>query len=146
MNAIKFYCLLICFLLISYSNVRAEKISEIFFDNYVVDKANILNTSELDLLNSMLKRIDNETTDQIAIVIINRLDGQKIEKFSLEVYNRNGIGQRIKNNGVLILLSIQDRQVTIELGYGLENIITDSYAGFILDKDMIPHFKKADYF
>jgi hypothetical protein len=146
MKTIKIFCLLICFLLISYSNVRAEKISEVIFNNYVFDNANILDASESDSLNSILKHIDDETTNQIVIAIINSLGGQMIEDFSLELFNRTGIGQKIKHNGVLILLSIQDRKVRIALGYGLENIITDSYAGIIIREEMIPHFKQEDYY
>ncbi len=137
--------LIFSLLLICSAAIYSEDVYEIKFSNWVVDNPKILKESELNELNRILKQIQDETTNQIFVAIINSLDGKLIEDFTHELYNTVGIGEKTKNNGALILLAMKEGGVRITLGYGLENIFTDSYAGYIIDNHMVPHFKNGDF-
>lgn len=138
------YCI---FIILTISvNSHSEDISDIHFDNYAIDMANILNETELTSLNKTLKELEEQTTCQLFVAIINSLDGQNIDKFSLELANRSYTGHPTKDNEILFLISKNDRAVRIEVGYGLENIITDEYAGQILRNEIIPEFKDGNYY
>lgn len=125
--------------------VHSEKPSDIQFSRFVVDNPKLLSIKDFQELNSLLKQIENETTNQIFIAIINTLDGQKIEEFASELYSSARPGLSIKNNGVLIILAMKERRIRISLGYGLENVITDVYVSFIINNHIMPHFKNGDF-
>jgi uncharacterized protein len=80
------------------------------------------------------------------IFTINELGNETIEQYALNVFNQNKLGQAGKDNGILILFSKLDREVRIEVGYGLESYITDAVASRIIRNTMIPKFKVEDYF
>ena len=89
--------------------------------------------------------LDQKTNSQIAVLIIESLNGEPIERFSVELSTRWGIGSRVQGDtGVLLLLVIKDRKSRIEVGYGLEGILPDGRAGEIL-RDMRPHLQAGDY-
>ncbi len=73
------------------------------------------------------------------------LGDEPIEEVSYDIAKKNGIGQKGKDNGVLVLIAKDDRQMRIEVGYGLEGVLPDILAGQIIRKEMIPHFKEGDY-
>lgn len=123
----------------------AEAPFEINFKSHVLDVAGALATDENLKLNGILAEIEFATTCQIVVAIIQTLAGKKIEGFSLALANDQGIGQKFKNNGVLILLAVKEREGRIEVGYGLETVLTDPKATLILHEKMIPFFKNAHY-
>lgn len=100
-----------------FSSIHSEKVPDIVFDNYIIDNANLLDDKELDDLGKKLKDIETQTSIQFFIAIFNSLDGQKIENFALELFNKTGIGYNIKNNGLLLLASKQDKALRISTGY-----------------------------
>ena len=112
----------------------------------VTDNANIFGSSELHSLRKKLKKFEAETSNQLVVVTIESLEGESIESFSLEVFNRNKLGQKDIDNGVLILFSKVDREVRIEVGYGLEHVLTDITSHHIIQDIMIPEFKDKNYF
>ena len=73
------------------------------------------------------------------------LDGQPIEDYALAILREWGIGSKEKNNGALIVVAVQDRRSRIEVGYGLEGLLTDGLTGRIQDQAMIPYFRKGNY-
>lgn len=79
------------------------------------------------------------------MVIIDTLQGLTVEDYAVELFRRWGIGQKGKDNGVLLLVAIKDREMRIEVGYGLEGAIPDGKAGRIRDEYIIPYFKEEDY-
>lgn len=85
------------------------------------------------------------TTNQVAIFVIDSLEGEVLEEYSLKVAEKWKLGTKKKDNGVLILLSIRDRKVRIEVGYGLEGILTDVYCNRVIKNSMIPWFKEENY-
>lgn len=113
---------------------------------FVTDKANVLSRDEIQLLERRLRALNDSTSNQIAVVLIPTLDGQDLEDYANKLFRTWGIGQKKKNNGVLILAAINDRKIRIEVGYGLEDAIPNSAAAAIIDKDIKPAFKNANYF
>ena len=114
--------------------------------NHVVDLAGIIDNSIEVKLNQYLKELEQKTTAQIAILTIKSLEGESIEDLSITVaHDRWKLGQKGKDNGVLLLVSFMDRKYRIEVGYGLEGVIPDSLAGSIGRSYLVPFFKKGDY-
>jgi len=112
---------------------------------YVMDQANLISTStELDIIKTS-EALYYETGAQIVLVTLNNLSGYDIEQYSVQLFRDWGIGNKEKNNGVLIILALEDREVRIEVGYGLEGAIPDSVAGRILDDYMLPNLQDGEY-
>lgn len=112
----------------------------------VNDYAGVLSSSEKQQLERKLVAYDDSTSTQIAVVLVNTLDGKPIEETALNIYRSWGIGNKKTNNGVLILAAIEDRQIRIEVGYGLEGAIPDITANQIIRNDIGPGFRSGDYF
>jgi uncharacterized protein len=112
---------------------------------YVNDFAELLSSDVRAQLEAQLSQLDEDTTAEVAVVTITTLDGEPIEYYANEIFNEWGIGQKSEDNGILFLIALDERETRIEVGYGLESIITDGRAGRILDTDVIPNFKNGDY-
>ena len=89
---------------------------------------------------------DSSSSNQIAVVIIPTLDGYPKEEYATKLFREWGIGNKKSNNGVLLLIAINDRQIRIEVGYGLEGAIPDVTALSIIDNDIKPAFKAGNYY
>lgn len=112
---------------------------------YVQDYAQVLSAEDKSRLLSIGQELDNKTTAQLAVVTVKTLDGQPIEDYALAILREWGIGSKEKNNGALIVVAVQDRRSRIEVGYGLEGLLTDGLTGRIQDQAMIPYFRKGNY-
>ena len=112
---------------------------------YVQDYANLLSAETKSTINAVSKDLDNKTKAQVVVVTVPSLDGQPIENYSLELFRAWGIGDKEKNNGVLLLVALKDRQSRIEVGYGLEGALPDGLTGRIQDQAMIPYFSTGNY-
>jgi len=112
---------------------------------YVNDFAGVFKPEQRQDLEQFLAELERKTTSQVAVVTVPSLEGNEIRDFANRLFERWGIGQKGKDNGVLMVAAIQDRQAWIEVGYGLEPIIPDARAGRILDQYVIPYFKQGDY-
>jgi len=113
--------------------------------NYVVDLAGIIEPAAEQGLNSYLRELDKKTTAQVVILTIKSLDGESIEGFSIDMAEKWRLGQKGKDNGVLFTISTGDRRYRIEVGYGLEGLLPDSFAGSIGRQYLVPYFKKGQY-
>jgi len=120
---------------------RAEKPANLQNSGYVNDFAGVMNEAEEREVASYLRRVDESTKAQIAIVTIRSLEEMPVEDFSIELARRWGIGYKDKNapaasragdQGILVLFSIGDRKMRIETGYGAEDAIPDGFAGDLL--------------
>ncbi len=87
--------------------------------------------------------LQQKTKAQIAVLIIPTLDGEDVTEYANKVFRSWGIGEKDKNNGILFLIALKDKQMRIEVGYGLEGAINDAKAGQILDDYAIPYFKQG---
>lgn len=114
-------------------------------NGFINDLAGILNFQEEDQLNQRVKKYEAETGVQIAILSIKTLDGNEINQYATRVFNEWGIGQKDKNNGILILHSTGDRKIFIATGRGIEGAIPDITAKHIVENDMAPYFKKSEF-
>ncbi len=112
----------------------------------VNDYVNWLTDAEAGRLERKLRAYHDTTSTQIVVVLIPSLDGLSIEDYSVALAQKWGIGQRGKDNGLLILASQQERLTRIEVGYGLEGYLTDLTCNQIIEKFLIPHFRKENYY
>ena len=112
----------------------------------VVDKANVLLPQQTEVLEEKLVRVDDSSSNQIAVLIIPTLNDYPIEDYALKVLREWGIGGSENNNGVLLLIAIDDRRVRIETGYGLEGAIPDITAKSIIDNYITPNFIEGNYY
>jgi uncharacterized protein len=111
----------------------------------VNDFAQVLNRMELNKLETMLVSYNDSTSTQITIVTVPSLGGYEIADYANKLYEAWGIGQKSKNNGLLILLSMEERAVRMEVGYGLEDRLTDALSRRIIEREMVPNFRSGDY-
>jgi uncharacterized protein len=111
----------------------------------VHDFANLLSADQRAELESIARDVEQKTTAQIAVVTVNSLDGLTVENYAHELFEKWGIGKKNTNNGVLFLIAPQERRMKIEVGRGVERLLTDSLSGEICDKHVVPQFKQGDY-
>lgn len=112
----------------------------------VVDLAGVLKPSEAEVLIGKSIFLQLATTTQLAILIIPELKGEVLEKYSLRVANTWKLGRCDINSGVLILMAMKDRALRIEVGLGLESILTNAACKRIIEEDMVPLFKAGDFY
>lgn len=113
--------------------------------DYVVDLAGILDDSTERRLSASLRELEQKTTVQMVILTLQSLEGEDIEGFSIRTVERWKLGQKGKDNGVLLTVSVQDREYRFEVGYGLEGFLPDSLAGSIGREYLVPYFRKGDF-
>jgi uncharacterized protein len=112
---------------------------------YVVDLAGVLDPQNKARLIDMLKDLEAETTAQMVVLTINSLEGEPIESFSHQTAVKWGIGQKGKDNGLLLTVAVKDHKYRFEVGYGLESTLPDSLMGSIGRQYLVPNFRKGDY-
>jgi uncharacterized protein len=112
----------------------------------VTDFTNSLSFNEWKELESRLQRFEDSTSTQVAILLINSLEGASIDDYSMQVFEKNKIGQKGKDNGVLILVAKEDRKARIDVGYGLEGVLTDAVTSQIREREMNPYFKAGNFY
>ena len=112
----------------------------------VVDKAGVLSAEQVQILERQLVALDDSTSNQICIVTVPTLEGGSIDDYAVNLFRSWGIGNKKTNNGVLLLVAVNDRKVRIEVGYGLEGAIPDVTAKSIINNDLGPNFKQGNYY
>lgn len=112
----------------------------------VTDHAGVLAVGEIALLERELAAFEDSTSTQIAVLVVRSTGGVPIEEFALRVAEENRIGRKGRDNGVLLVVAMEDREVRIEVGYGLEGAIPDALAGRIVRNEIIPQFRSGKYF
>ena len=116
-----------------------------FLTGRVTDNAQILSDETRKAVTANLKAHEEKTTNQIAVLTVPTLDGVSIEEYAVTVFNTWKLGQKGKDNGVLLIVAPKDRKMRIEVGYGLEGTMTDGIAGSIIRNAITPFFKNNDY-
>lgn len=110
-------------------------------DFYVNDFAGVMTDTTKQLIMQSSIELQQKTGSQIVVVTVKSLDKNVLETYTLNILRSWGIGDKQKNNGVLIFLSVNDRQSRIEVGYGLEGALPDAKTGRIQDDYMLPYYK-----
>ena len=111
----------------------------------VNDYADLLSPATEASLESVLKSLESSDSSQIVVLTIGSLEGDNLEQFSLRVVEAWKIGQQGLDNGVLLLIARDDRKIRIEVGYGLEGVLTDMTAGRIIRNVIAPQFKQGNF-
>jgi uncharacterized protein len=112
---------------------------------YVNDFANVLSVNTRSSLTGLIGELERKTTAQIAVVTVSTVAPLEIEGYAVKLFEKWGIGQAGKDNGVLLLIAMRERKMRIEVGYGLEGAIPDALAKVIIDQHIIPAFKEGKY-
>jgi len=112
---------------------------------YVNDFASIFEKEYIDKMENLITDLEKKTTAEIAVVTIDSLGDKSIETYAVKLFEAWGIGKKDINNGILFLVAMEERECRIEVGYGLENVITDVIAKHIIDEIVIPQFKEGKY-
>ena len=110
------------------------------------DYAGILSSRQQAELESFLASQEAKTSSQIAVLIVSTLNGENLEDYSLKVAEKWKLGQKGFDNGVLLLIALSEKKIRIEVGYGLEHILTDAKSGYIIRNIIVPEFKKGNFY
>ncbi|MFA5098640.1 MAG: TPM domain-containing protein [Candidatus Paceibacterota bacterium] len=113
---------------------------------FVNDFAGVLSAEQKQQLEQKLSGFEKSAGNEISIAVIKSLDGDTIENFAVELFKDWGIGKEGQDNGALILVAVDDRQMRIEVGYGLEPVLTDAQSSWIVNNQMAPAFKNNDFY
>ena len=126
--------------------VRADVMNLPMPADYVTDDAGVVSAGEKAQLNGLLQELERKTGAQVIILTVKSLEGNPIETVSLHLaHDLWKLGQKGKDNGLLILISTGDRKYRIEVGYGLEGILPDSAVGSIGRECFVPNFRSGNY-
>lgn len=113
---------------------------------FLYDPTNLLTNQEQREINSRLIAFRDSTSNELAVLILRRVpEGEVMESFVNDVFNRWGIGNKEKNNGVLLAVFVDDRKMRIEVGSGLEPVLTDGITGRIQRETLRPAFRDKEY-
>lgn len=111
----------------------------------VVDQANLLDPATEQALTEKLAALETATSDQLVVVTLNSLQDQEIEDYGYQLGRAWGIGQKENDNGALLIVAPNERKVRVEVGYGLEPILTDALSSQVIRDDILPSFRDGDY-
>jgi uncharacterized protein len=112
----------------------------------VSDFTNTLSFQEWQALEKLLKEFEDSTSNQIVVLVVPSLDGSDIEEYANKTFAENKIGEAKKNNGVLLLIAKDDHKMRIEVGPGLEGVLTDALSSQIIRNEITPRFREGNYF
>ncbi|GAB5506087.1 MAG: hypothetical protein Rhirs2KO_12500 [Rhizobiaceae bacterium] len=111
----------------------------------VVDNAGIIDAAAETALTGRLAAFEQKSSDQIVVATISNLGGEAIEPYANRLFRAWGLGQAGEDNGILLLVAVEDRRMRIEVGYGLEGTLTDLHAKLIIENTMVPAFRAGDF-
>ena len=132
-------------LLLSPAAAHGADITVPYLTGRVVDDANILSQGARDRITAATKAHEAATTNQVVVLTVPTIGGASIEEYAVKVFESWKLGQKGKDNGVLVVVAPQDRKMRIEVGYGLEGTLPDGAAGEIIRTWMTPAFKAGNY-
>lgn len=112
----------------------------------VSDFADVLSASEEQALESKLVAFSDSTSMQIAVVTMRSTGSYEISEYAVQLFNKWGIGEKANNSGVLVIAAIDDRNVFINTGYGMEGVLPDALCKRIVERDIVPNFKNGNYY
>jgi len=111
----------------------------------ITDQAGLLTAADKADIESQLASLEQTSTDQLAVVTVKSLDGYSIEDYGIGLARKWGIGQKGKDNGILLIVAPNDRKVRIEVGRRLEPMMTDTMSTLIIENAILPKFRRGDF-
>lgn len=114
-------------------------------DGYVVDEADVLSASVEERLERELADVEADTGAEVAVAVVQSLDGATVETYANELFNTWGIGSAERNDGALLLIAVGDRRVRIEVGDGLRDRLTDAETAAVVNAEVVPRLRSGDY-
>ena len=111
----------------------------------ITDLANVIDAGTESELDRRLDELEQKTSHEVAVVTVPSLGGTTVDDYAVRLFKEWGIGQAKQDNGVLVLVAPNEREMRIEVGYGLEGILPDGLAGEIIRNNFIPSFRNNDY-
>lgn len=147
----KHLALIFFFLLVSFSVLYSQQGSALISEpvklyEFVTDQTGTLSRDEINSLNQKLIDFEKTTSNQLVVYMISTLEDIPIEEVSMRIAEKNLIGQKGKDNGVLLLIAKDDRQLRIEVGYGLEGALTDALSSSIIRNEITPEFRNGNFY
>jgi uncharacterized protein len=136
---------LTAFVLFIYTSTFAQRAIPPHGGVWVHDEANVLSPATVAQLEQILKAERDSTSNQIAVLIVPSLEGEDMDGFGIRVAEAWKIGDQKKDNGVIFIVAIQDRKMRIEVGLGLEGVLTDALSSRINRNEVAPHFRQGNY-
>lgn len=115
------------------------------YTGFVNDLAKVIDAQNTEKLNILANKLKENTGAELAVVTIKSTYPLDPKSYATQLFEKWGIGKKEKDNGLLVLFVKKERRVEVEVGYGLEGIITDGFVGEVLDKYAVPQFKEQDY-
>jgi len=113
---------------------------------FVNDFVGVFSVEEKNILEEKLSNFSKTYGNEIAVVTINNLGGDYIENYAVKLFEEWGIGKKGQDNGVLVLVAMDERQMRIEVGYGLEGFLTDIQSNWIINNIMKPAFQQGNFY
>lgn len=110
-----------------------------------MDGARLLSPAKEQEITAKLEALERDTTDQVVVVTVPSLEGHEIEDYGYQLGRAWGIGREDKDNGVLLLIAPDEKKVRIEVGYGLEPVLTDAMSALIIQNAILPSFRQGYY-
>lgn len=112
---------------------------------FVNDYAKVMTSAKRADMDRLLGRLNEKSGIEIVVVTLKTFRPMTIEQYAVELFQKWGIGESGKDNGILILVAVEDRKVRIEVGYGLEGVVTDAQSKVIINDLMLPAFRQGNY-
>lgn len=129
------------FLLMVLFTITASAFDFPYLSGQIVDEAHVLSGSQYRQIKQNLSSL----TQQVVVASVRTMEGLEIEEYANRLFNHWGLGDQEKNDGILIIIAPNQRQLRIEVGYGLEHIVTDAIASQIVNEYMLPHARQGNY-
>jgi uncharacterized protein len=139
------YLLISLTLVIFHTTVLAQTFPE-KSNSLVNDYVGVLTAEESSALEQKLVAYNDSTSTQLAIVIIQSLEGYEVSDYATRLAEAWGVGQKEKDNGVMLLVAIADKKITIQTGYGMEGVLPDAICKRIIENEIKPSFKKSNFY
>ena len=136
--------LLILFFVVSDFVFAQPSIPELW-NSRVHDEAGVLSPGFINQLDKMLQSDEDSTSNQVAVLIIKSLQDYPLEDYTLQVAEKWQLGQKGKDNGVLLFVSVEDHKIRIETGYGVEGVLPDALCSQIIRNEIAPRFRQGEY-
>ncbi len=133
------------FLVLAPAALRAEDLVFPALTGHIVDQANLLPAGVKQTLDTKLVNLEEKSGIQFVVATVDSLQGQEIEPYANELFRHWALGEKTKNNGVLLLVAPKEKKIRIEVGYGLEGTLTDALSKIVIINAIAPRFKVGDF-